>query len=143
MTLNTILKKSRGFTVMDDLEKIVKKLNISLIIFFGSQVTKKFSRKSDFDIAVFSRKPLALKERDQLLGVLSEKFNINEDQIDLVEISSASPLLQFQISSQGKLLWGNSLDFIRFKVLAWKRYLDTAKLRRAREKYLRKRIYAK
>lgn len=128
---------------VDNLEKIVKKLNISLIILFGSQATRTLSQKSDFDIAVFSRKSLDIKARSQLLSVLAEKFNIDEDKIDLVEISNASPLLQFQISSQGKLLWGDSLDFVRFKVLAWKRYLDTAKLRNAREKHLRKRIYAK
>jgi len=128
---------------MDNLEKIVKKLDISLIILFGSQATKKMGQKSDFDIAVFSHKSMDIKARSQFLGVLAEKFNLDEDRIDFVEISSASPLLQFQISSQGKLLWGNPLDFVRFKVLAWKRYLDTAKLRSAREKYLRRRIYAK
>ena len=64
-----------------------------------------------------------------------------EDRIDLVDIWSAPPLLQHHIAMTGKLLKGNKDDFLGFRVLAWKRYLDTAKLRRAREKKL-ERLYA-
>ena len=56
--------------------------------------------------------------------------------IDLIDLFDAPPLLQFQISKEGKLLSGEEKDFLRFKVLAWKRYLDTAKFRKIREKTL-------
>ena len=107
-----------------------------LIIAFGSQVQDTASTASDFDFAVLSAKPLDLTEKAKLSNQLAEKFNIPEDKIDLVDLWDAPPLLQHQIATNGKLIEGNDFDFLRFRVLAWKRYQDTAKFRLAREKAL-------
>ena len=65
-------------------------------------------------------------------------FGVSEDAVDVVDIWHAPPLLQQEIARHGKLIYGDAFDFIRFRVLAWKRYLDTAKFRRARERALAK-----
>lgn len=107
-----------------------------LIIAFGSQVQGTSNNASDFDFAILNQKPLSLEEKSSLSNQLAEKLQIPEDKVDLVDLWSAPPLLQYQIATTGKLIEGNDFNFLRFKVLAWKRYQDTAKFRRAREKSL-------
>ena len=79
----------------------MEKLNIELVILFGSQVSGKTNQKSDADIAILRYKSLSLEERSELTGLLAEEYKLNEDKIDLVEIKNSSPLLRFQISKHG------------------------------------------
>lgn len=108
--------------------------DIALVILFGSQATGKAGKNSDTDVAVLSGHPLILKEKAEIAIEAGKIFNISEDSVDVVDIWYAPPLLQHEIANSGKLIYGDSFDFIRFQVLAWKRYLNTAKFRRAREK---------
>lgn len=107
-----------------------------LIIAYGSQVRGRATPGSDFDFAVFTGKQLSLNDRSYFAGMIAEKYKINEDKIDLVDVSSISPILKFEISKYGKLVEGNEFDFIRFKVRAFKEYQDTAKFRRMRERIM-------
>jgi predicted nucleotidyltransferase len=107
-----------------------------LIIAFGSQVTGRATQMSDFDFGVFGEKALSLSERTDIAGFLAERFKINEDKIDLVDLRTASPILKFQVARTGRLIEGENFDFIRFKVRAFKEYQDTAKFRRVREQVM-------
>ncbi len=109
-----------------------------LIIAFGSQVSGRTRKGSDFDVAVLAEKPLTLAERTRLSGYLAKKLDINEDKIDLTDLRTASPLLLYEVAKKGKLIEGDNFDFIRFKVRAWKVYQDTAKFRRLGEQMLKK-----
>ena len=110
----------------------------NLIVAFGSQISGRSIEGSDFDFAVLADKPLSLSDRTDISEYLSGKCNINEDKIDLVDVSTASPILKFEIAKNGKLVDGEYSDFIRFKVRAFKEYVDTAKFRRMREKVMMK-----
>ena len=105
-----------------------------IIIAFGSRISGRATAKSDFDFGIFSDKPLSLSRRAGFAELLAKKFQINEDKIDLVDLSAASPLLKFEAAQKGKLISGDEFNFIRFKVRAFKEYADTAKFRRLREK---------
>ena len=109
-----------------------------LIILFGSQASKRAGANSDTDVAVLADHILSLEEKSSLAETLAQKLKVSEETIDLIDLRSAPPLLEYQIAQHGKLFEGKQDDFIRFKVLAWKRYQDTAKLRRMREKSLQK-----
>jgi len=109
-----------------------------LIIAFGSRVKGRATAKSDFDFGVLKEKPLTLSEKTDLAEYLSKKLNINEDRIDLVDLAMASPILKFEVAQDGKLIDGNYVDFIRYKVRAFKEYVDTAKFRRLREQVMKK-----
>ncbi len=109
-----------------------------LVILFGSQAAKTAGGQSDTDLAVLSDRPLTLKDKMEFKEEFAAKLNVSEDKIDLIDLWSAPPLLQYQIAQNGKLMEGEESDFIRFRVLAWKRYQDTAKFRRVREKVLNK-----
>lgn len=109
-----------------------------LIILFGSQARKSAGARSDTDVAVLAERPLSLAERSRLSESIARRLHVNEDLLDLVDLSSASPLLKFQVAREGKLVLGEPYDFIRFKVRAVKEYQDTAKFRRMRERVLAK-----
>ncbi len=112
--------------------------NIKLIILFGSRATEKAGMRSDTDIAALADHPLTIEEKGQIAEEAGRILGVSEDAIDIADIWRAPPLLQQEIAQNGKLLHGDAFDFIRFRVLAWKRYLDTAKFRRARERALAK-----
>lgn len=111
-------------------------MSMPLIIAFGSQINGRATGRSDFDFAVLKENSLSLSERTDLAEYISEKLNINEDRIDLVDLASASPLLKFEVARAGKLIEGETFDFIRFKVRAMKEYQNTAKFRRIRERVM-------
>lgn len=113
--------------------------NLQLIILFGSKARDRAGKISDTDIAALAGHRLTSKEKIKLIEWAAKELNVFEDKVDVVDISKAPPLLQRSIAENGKLLYGGRDDFIRFKVLAWKRYQNTAKFRRIREKVLEQR----
>lgn len=114
-----------------------------LIILFGSRARGTAGQMSDTDVAVLSNKPLSLADKFQLTEQLAEKHGFNEDKMDIVDLWSAPPLLQHEIAKHGKLLEGHPLDFLLFKISAWKQYQDTAKLRNLQKAHLKRQIYGK
>lgn len=111
-------------------------VSLDLIILFGSQAVGRAGAMSDFDVAVSTDHELTLAEKNEAVDSIARDFGFHEDKIDLIDIAVAPPLLQMQIATHGKLLRGDPDLFLRFKVLAWKRYQNTARFRRAREKKL-------
>ena len=109
-----------------------------LIILFGSQARDTAGRQSDIDVAVLTDHPLSLEEKSDAAAEVAKRLNVGEDKIDVIDLRNVSPLLGRQIADEGKLLHGSEFEFLRFRVLAWKRYQDTAKFRRARERALAK-----
>ncbi len=107
-----------------------------LIILFGSQVSGHAGPRSDFDVAVLADQPLTVKDKADISEQTAKQMHISSDLIDIVDLNTASPLLQYSIAQTGRLFSGDKDKFLRFKVLAWKRYMDTAKFRLRREKSL-------
>jgi len=116
-------------------------MKINLIILFGSQISGNIRQASDFDLAVLADQPLSIKDKEKISEQIAEDLQISSDLIDLVDLSVASPLLQYSIAQTGRILSGNKDDFLRFKVLAWKRYQDTAKFRLSRKESLHTAIH--
>lgn len=111
---------------------------IYLLILFGSRARGTAGAQSDTDIAVLSDHELSFEEKGAVGTYAAEKVGVSEDAIDVIDVWVAPPLLQHAIAEEGKLLEGNSQAFLRFRVLAWKRYQNTARFRRMRKKHLEK-----
>ena len=116
------------------------KPNIKLLILFGSRARGTQGRISDTDVAVLADRSLEIRDKSMIAERIAPTLRVSEDEIDIVDLQSASPLLQYQIAQEGTLLQGSIFDFTRFKVLAWKRYLDTARFRRARHESLKRHV---
>jgi hypothetical protein len=115
------------------LTEILEKRRVLLAYLFGSQATGQTGPLSDIDIAVYFDETLGNDERFDLrlvvLGELTDLFKT--DEIDLVVLNDAPPLLAHRIIKDGTLLFcGN--DKLRvehevkviMKYLDWKPYLD-------------------
>jgi predicted nucleotidyltransferase len=116
---------------------------IKLVVLFGSRVKGYARRDSDADVAVLADHPLSISERGNIASALAPELKLSEDNVDVVDLWDAPPLLGHEVGETGKLLHGNEVDFLRFRVLAWKRYQDTAKFRRAREAMLARTLHGK
>ena len=112
------------------------KNKIQLMVLFGSSASGKLHLKSDTDIAVKLEQNAEVSKLE-LIYELSELFMGKE--IDLVVLTTdTDPVLLYEIFSSGRLLYEKySGIFDREKLKAWKRYIDTKKIRILQKRYLK------
>ncbi len=111
--------------------------NIEIAILFGSRAEGRAVAGSDVDIAVLGKKPLNLENKITIAKWVSRKYKVPQEDVDVVDIRRAPPLLQFEIAKKGKLIYGKKANFMTFQMRAWKVYQDTARFRRIREDHLK------
>ncbi|MEK6591390.1 MAG: nucleotidyltransferase domain-containing protein [Nitrospinota bacterium] len=134
------------------LNEFAYKNGIKFIILFGSQADKTSRERSDFDIAVFTSNTKnidKLEEYNNVLFGISKILCIPDYKIDLTNLNNADPLLRYEITSNGLLLYGNEVDYLSFKSFAFKDYIETKDLRILekrlifkRQKLIAEKIYA-
>lgn len=100
---------------------------------FGSQVSRHTHPESDVDFAVYLRKSIGEEERRSillsLLGVLSQACRT--DDVDLVILNEAPPLLAFEVLRNGVLIYCSDDDArVEFQVRTLQAHEDTIPLRR-------------
>ena len=116
-----------------ELARIFQKQNVVLAYLFGSQAKGKTGLLSDIDIAVYFDESAPANERFDLrletLGQLMDLFKT--DEVDLVVLNDAPPLLSYRILKEGTLIFSDNhkkrLDFevkAVLKYLDWKPYLN-------------------
>ncbi len=121
-----------------DLTPLIEKYHLNLLLSFGSYGTERFTPESDIDLAYQAERSLSPDEELRLLKDLI--FLYRRDRIDLVDLSKASPLLMFEVATNGKVLYEEKESFLRFKLKASARYADTRRLRRMRREYLNREL---
>ena len=87
--------------------------NFKLLYLFGSQANSTSTTQSDIDLAVLLPHQLCPIERFELQEKLAHQF---KQDVDLVDLLSASTVLQHQVIQSGKLLWGNEEEQTRFEI---------------------------
>jgi predicted nucleotidyltransferase len=107
--------------------------SVRLVVLFGSLAGGAGGDAGDIDIAVGADggvDVIALTNRITSL--------LHEDAVDVVDLRGAPPLLMARIAEQGLPLYEREPgEFARFRSLAWRRYVDTRKLRRLQKEQLR------
>ncbi|NSW92053.1 MAG: nucleotidyltransferase domain-containing protein [Firmicutes bacterium] len=121
-----------------ELNDIVAKYNLYLLLTFGSYNTDRFTENSDIDLAYLSNRRLNVEEEMELLKDMVVYFK--RDGIDLVNLTKADPLLAFQIACNSKVLYEENNSFILFKMKASAIYADTKHLRVLRRKFLQEQL---
>lgn len=113
---------------------------VTLAYLFGSQAEGKAGPLSDVDVAVLLGPQV---EREQwfqvqldLIGALTCMFHRND--VDVVVLNEATPLLAYQIIRHGQIIYEDEATrpAVDFATYAIRRYADTAPLRRLKRRYL-------
>jgi len=114
---------------------LIKKYNISLIILFGSYAKDSGGKKNDIDMGVYLKDLISDRQE---LNLLTDLVNFFEtDKLDVAILNYASPLLLFEVAKKGKLIFEkNKGDFLKFKIMAFKKYWETKKFRTLRKTFL-------
>ena len=100
---------------------------LQLVVLFGSLAKGLRGKNSDIDLAFLYDAPF---DEMQLTNRVSQL--LRSDAIDVVDLRKASPLLKFSAMRYGQALYeGSPGAFTNFYSLAFRRYVDTKKLRDA------------
>ena len=121
----------------DSLDKLVNKYKITLIVLFGSYAEGKVQEDSDIDIGIYLEDKISVKEETNLIEDMVHAFK--RDNIDLVILNTASPVLRFEVVRNGKLLFERTPgDFLQFKLLSMKRYWEYPRFQKYSKMYMDK-----
>lgn len=127
----------------EKLKKEAPEMGIKMIILFGSQVSGKIKKESDYDVAVLTapEKNISkgLDNYNDILFFLSAALEIPDHKLDLTDLNKENPFLRFEIFSQSRLIFGNESEYSRLAALAMREYIATASLRNLRERLIAKR----
>ena len=122
-----------------DLSELLAENKVALAYLFGSQARGETWAKSDVDIAVLFATDLSKKIRFQHVLTLSYKLGriLQRDDVQVVDLQQASPLLRHRVYYDGRLLYcPDDAVRVKFETTALRDYVDTAPLRRLKEKYI-------
>lgn len=124
------------------LKDIANKYSLELLLLFGSRVTGRIHKESDYDIGYISSQKLTLDTEGQLIIDLLPVFGvIDERLINLVNIRKAPPLLLYAMTGQCQVLFERKPPaFAVLRALAFKKYIETQPLYHEKERRLKERI---
>lgn len=117
---------------------IAKQFGISLFYIYGSLASGRMQSLSDVDIAIGcgGNRELETEEYLKLLSYIQDL--LGREDIDLVELKKAPPLLKMRILQQGKLIYFKDYEsLLEFRKLAISSYLRTLYLRKDFFRYVR------
>ena len=121
------------------IQKLAQKYSLELLLLFGSQVTGKTHKESDFDFGYISSRKLDLDDEGCLINdllFLAEKHD--ERVINLVNIKKAKPLLLYAMTSQSQLLYEKgAAAFATLRAYGFKKYVETKPLYKMKAERLR------
>ena len=109
------------------IKKIAQKYSLETLLLFGSRVSCKTHKESDFDIAYLSRRNLNLEDEAKLICDLMPIFK--SERIDLANLKKAPPLLLFTITNDCRILYEkNPLIFSALRAYGFKKYIEAKPL---------------
>jgi predicted nucleotidyltransferase len=126
-----------------ELSRILERHGVRLAYLFGSQAAGRARADSDVDVAVLLRPDLSddarFETRLALIGELGQL--LRTDNVDLVVLNEAPPLLAYEVLHKGRVLYcADERERIEFQVRTLREYEDTEPLRRALDSALVERI---
>jgi hypothetical protein len=116
---------------------------VTLAYLYGSQARENSGPLSDVDVAVlFAPELEALTRGRYVLSLIHELGNLlQREDIQVVDLKNAPPLLRHRVYYDGRLLYcPDDKVRVNFETTALRDYVDTAPLRQLKEKYLQQRF---
>ena len=116
--------------IKEKLSPLFREEALQIVLLFGSQSSGQVHPESDIDLGFLYDEPLDILDLTNKVTRL-----LHKDRVDVVDIRRANPLLCYSAVRQGKLLFERSPGlFHGFYSLSFRRYIDTKKLRDARQR---------
>lgn len=124
------------------IRKMAEKYGLGLVMLFGSQVTGKTHKESDFDIAYLSDKKLSFEDEGKMIidmaGVIGSR---DERLINLSNIKKAGALLLKEIFDKHQILFCADRNvYDSYRIFAVKNFIESRPLFDLRD-YLIKRYF--
>ena len=110
------------------LKKTAVAFGLRFVILHGSLATARFRKDSDIDIAVLGYKNLASKRFLKLYQIFEKLFCLDGHELDLKTLYRVDPLFRYEVTHDGQLLCGDSLDYEEYKSFAYRDYMDSQSL---------------
>lgn len=112
-----------------EFEKIARQFGLVLIFVHGSLAQDRLGPLSDLDFAVLGKdkEPLTLKTFLQIIEAL--QLLVGREDIDLVDLANAPPLLKMEVIRKGQPLYEEEGPLTHFRHATMIHFLDTQALR--------------
>ncbi len=115
--------------IVGNMDGLIEVYGIRLIYIFGSYAKGNNNEKSDVDIAVLLNNDYNPMDKLELIGELTSV--LRREDIDLVILNSANPVLRHQVIKYGKLIYMENEDVkVDFEVKVLKEYMDMEPFRK-------------
>ncbi len=127
---------------LKQVSELAQKYNLLLVYLFGSRATKKETILSDIDIAILIEREDEKSATSLILDLISNFTRIlHSDKVDLLILNKAPLALQYNVISQGKILYQQNLEIkCSYETEIIKLYLDFKKYESEYAKSMHKRI---
>jgi len=107
------------------IQEVAKRYGLKLILLFGSQVTGKIHKESDFDIAYLPEKNLSYDDKIDINFQFTLIFPQERYRVDTVNIKKVKPLLLYGIFRKCQVLYAqDDLIFPTYRVYAFRKYME-------------------
>jgi hypothetical protein len=116
---------------------------VLLAYVFGSQARGEAGPLSDVDVAVLFAPNLNKTDRFRRVIAVANELSVilQRDDVQVIDLNDASPLLRDRVYYDGQALFcPDDAVRVRFETTALRDYVDTAPLRRLKEKFLYQRF---
>lgn len=128
------------------IHRIAQENGLKLLIQFGSTVDKNSiqHQESDIDIAFFGKNKMDYSELINLQYLLARHFDVQEDKIDLTDLSRANSLISRRVADSGQVLFDNDgHQYNNFYLSAIKKFIDEQNLYELEKEILKEKIAKK
>jgi len=100
---------------------LVQKYSIELLLIYGSRVSGKIHKESDYDFAYLSKRPLSIQEEGELMIKLASMLKIPLLKLELVPLKKISPLFFKEIFSNAQVIYDkDGSTFDRYQIYAFR-----------------------
>jgi len=114
------------------IKNLAEKYRLSMVIVFGSQVKGKTHSQSDVDLAFVSEKSLGPSDIAKMQIEFAENLKVKN--LDMTAINGAPPFLLKQMAQNSIVLYEKEHSlFAKFKIYAFKRFMEAKNLLALRE----------
>jgi predicted nucleotidyltransferase len=119
-------------------DRLAKDPRVLGVYAFGSRAEGTAGSSSDIDVAALLHQALDLAEELRLRSAVVDE--LGRDDIDLVVLNQAPPLLRYEVLAHGKLLFSRDEERLQeFEERTLREYLDTSYLRATQQALTRSR----